>query len=157
MGTSLAWRTDGQLHDAVRRQLDEDPALGAHDIAVVASEGVVTLTGFADSYAAKIATEEAVKRVRGVRAVANDIEVRLLDERTDPEIAKDAVHVLDRHTRVSNRLMVAVRHGLVTLEGVLEESDQKDAAETAVKSVSGVRGVLNLIRIAQRPKSTVVP
>jgi osmotically-inducible protein OsmY len=75
MGTSLAWRTDDQLHDAVRRQLDEDSAIRAQDIAVVAREGVVTLTGFADSYAAKIAAEAAVKSVRGVRAVANDIEV----------------------------------------------------------------------------------
>jgi osmotically-inducible protein OsmY len=152
MGTSLAWRTDDQLHDAVRRQLDEDSAIRAQDIAVVAREGVVTLTGFADSYAAKIAAEAAVKSVRGVRAVANDIEVRLLDERTDPEIAKDALHALDSHTCVSNRVMVGVRHRLVTLEGVVEESDQKDAAEAAVKSVSGVRGVSNLIRITRRPK-----
>ena len=87
MGTSLSWRTDSQLRDAVDRQLDEDHEIRAHDIAVTASGGVITLTGFVDTYAKKVAAEQAVKPVRGVRAVAHDIEVKVRDERTDPEIA----------------------------------------------------------------------
>ena len=156
MGTSLAWRTDQQLHDAVRLQLDEDPAIRAHDIAVVASEAVITLTGFVDSYAEKIAAEETVKRVRGVRAVANDIEVKVRDQRTDPEIARDAVHVLESHASVPNRVTVSVRHGFVTLEGTVEWMYQKNAAESAIASLRGVRGVSNRIRIAQGPTSVEV-
>jgi osmotically-inducible protein OsmY len=86
MGTSLAWRTDAELYDTVRLQLDEDPAIWAHDVAVIASDGVITLSGFVESYAEKIAAEEAVKRVRGIRAVANVIDVKLRDKRSDPEI-----------------------------------------------------------------------
>jgi VCBS repeat-containing protein len=149
MGTSLAWRTDTQLHDAVRLQLDEDPAIRAHDIAVVASDGVITLTGFVDTYVEKVAAEDTVKRVRGVRAVANDIDVKIRDKRTDPEIAKDAVHALESHTSVPNRVTVTVRHGFLTIEGEVEWMYQKDAAESAVKSLRGVRGVSNLIRISQ--------
>lgn len=156
MGTSVAWRTDTQLHDAVRRQLDEDPAVRTHDIAVVASDGVITLTGFVDSYAEKIGAEETVKRVRGVRAVANDIEVKVRDQRTDPEIAKDAIHALESHTSVPNRVTVSVRHGFVTLEGTLEWMYQKDAAESAIASLRSVRGVSNLIRITQVPTSVEV-
>jgi osmotically-inducible protein OsmY len=156
MGRSLAWRTDTQLHDSVRLQLDEDPAIRARDIAVVASDGVITLTGFVDSYAEKIAAEQAVKRVRGVRGVANDIEVKLQDERTDPEIAKDAIRSLESHTNVPNRVTVTVRHGLVTLEGTVEWMYQKDAAESAVAYLKGVRGVSNWIRIAQTATTVAV-
>jgi osmotically-inducible protein OsmY len=153
MGSSLSWRTDTQLHDTVRRHLDEDPEIGAHDIAVVASDGVITLTGFVNRLAEKLAAEQTTKRVRGVRAVANDIEVRVRDERTDPEIAKDALQALQNHTNVANRVTVTVRDGLVTLEGTLEWFDEKAAAESAVQSLQGVRRVSNLIRISQTPPS----
>jgi VCBS repeat-containing protein len=153
MGTSLSWRTDTQLHDAVRLQLDEDPAIRAHDIAVVAANGVITLTGFVDSYAEKIATEESAKRVRGVRAIANDIEVKLRDERTDPEIARSAIVALETHASVPADVTVTVRHGFVTLEGSVEWKYQKDAAESAVKYLKGVRCVSNQIRITQTPAS----
>jgi osmotically-inducible protein OsmY len=153
MGTSLSWCTDTQLYDAVRLQLDEDPAIRAHDIAVIASDGVVTLTGFVDSYAEKITAEEAVKRVRGVRAVANDIDVKLRDERADPEIAKDAIKALESHASVPDRVTVTVRHGFVTLDGAVEWMYQKDAAESAVKYLKGVRGVSNRLRIRHTPTS----
>jgi osmotically-inducible protein OsmY len=149
MGTSLSWKTDSQLHDAVRRQLDEDPEVRAHDIAVTASDGVVTLTGCVDSYAEKLSAEQSVTRVRGVRGVANDIDVNVRDERTDPEIAKDAVHALQSHTNVPNRVTVTVRSGLVTLDGTVDWMYQKAAAESAVKYLKGVRSVSNLIRISQ--------
>lgn len=156
MGTSLSWRTDPQLHDAVRRQLDEDPEIRAHNIAVIASEGVITLTGFVESYAEKLAAEPTVKRVRGVRAVANDIDVTLRDDRSDTEIAKDAVHALQSYTNVPNRVTVTVRHGLMTLEGTVEWMYQKAAAESAVKCLKGVRSVSNVIRINRTPTSIQV-
>lgn len=148
MGTSLLWQTDTQLHDAVQRQLAWDPEINAHDIGLTASDGVITLTGFVNSYAEKLAAEQTVKRVRGVRAVADDIQVRLRDERTDPEIAKDAVHALETHTSVPNRITVTVRHGFLTLEGTVEWMYQKAAAGSAVMYLKGVKGVSNLIRIS---------
>lgn len=153
MGTSLAWRTDAQLHDAVRRQLDDDRAFSAHDIAVIASDGVITLTGFVHSYAEKCAAEETVKRVRGVRAVANDIDVNTCDARTDAEIAKETIRALEHHLRVPDRVKVTVRHGLVTLEGTVESMNQQMAAESAITHIQGTRGVSNRIRINQAPTS----
>ena len=91
MGTSLLWQTDSQLHDSVQRELGWAPDVDATGVAVIARDGVVTLTGFVDSYWQKYAVEAAAKRVRGVRAVANDVHIRLSRERTDPEIAHDAV------------------------------------------------------------------
>jgi osmotically-inducible protein OsmY len=148
MGTSLLWQTDAQLHDSVQRQLEWDPEIDASDIAVTASNGVITLTGFVHSYAAKLAAERSVKGVRGVRAVANDIHVSLRSERTDPEIAKDAVYALGAHTGVPNRVAVTVRHGFMTLEGTVEWMFQKEAAGAAVMHLEGVKGVSNLIQVA---------
>jgi osmotically-inducible protein OsmY len=116
----------------------------------------VTLTGYVDSYAEKISAEETIKRVRGVRGIANDIEVRLRDQRTDPEMTKDAVRALESHTGVPQSVTVTVRHGLMTLEGRVPWKYQKDAAESAVASVRGVRGITNLIQIAQPPTSVDV-
>lgn len=147
MGTSLLWQTDTQLHDSVQRQLEWDPEIDAGDIAVIASDGVITLTGFVHSYAAKLAAERSVKRVRGVRAVANDVQVALRSERTDPDIAKDAVHALRVHTSVPDRVTVTVRHGFVTLEGTVEWMFQKLAAGSAVVYLDGVKGVSNLIQV----------
>ena len=148
MGTSLLWQTDTQLHDAVQRQLDWEPEFNAHDIAVTASDGVIALTGFVNSYAEKLAAEQTVKRVRGVRGVANDIQVKLRDERTDPEIAKDAVHALRTHTSVPNQITVTVRNGFLTLEGTVEWMYQKAAAGSAVMFLKGVKGVSNRILIS---------
>jgi osmotically-inducible protein OsmY len=143
MGTSLLWQTDGQLHDAVRRQLDWEPSINAEEIALLASDGVITLTGFVNTYGEKLAAEQAVKRVRGVRAIANDIHVRLLNERSDPDIAKDAVHALQSHTEVPRSVTVTVRDGLVTLDGTVEWNYQRTAAESAVRHLKGVKGVSN--------------
>jgi osmotically-inducible protein OsmY len=147
MGTSLLWQTDGQLHDAVRRQLDWEPNINAEEIALLASDGVITLTGFVNTYGEKLAAEQAVKRVRGVRAVADNIHVRLLNERSDPDIAKDAVHALQSHTDVPRSVTVTVRDGLVTLDGTVEWNYQRTAAESAVRHLKGVKGVSNAIYI----------
>jgi osmotically-inducible protein OsmY len=148
MGTSLLWQTDSQLRDAVQRQLDWEADVHAKEIAVIASDGVITLTGFVDSYADKFSAEQAVKRVRSVRAVANDIHVNLRDERSDPEIAKDAVHTLQSHTSVPRTVTVTVRDGFVTLEGSVEWNYQRSAAESAVRYLKGVKGLSNAIYIS---------
>jgi osmotically-inducible protein OsmY len=156
MGTSLSWGTDTQLYDAVRLRLDEDRQIRARDIAVAACDGVITLTGFVDSYADTRAAEEAVKRVRGVRAIADDIDVKVFDERTDSEIAKDAIHALDRNTKIAGRVTVTVRHGFVRLDGAVECMSEKDAAECAVKDLKGVRAVSNHVCLSQTPTSVEV-
>jgi osmotically-inducible protein OsmY len=152
MGSSLAWQTDTQLHDSVQRQLEWDPEIEAGDIAVIASDGVITLTGFVHSYAAKLAAERSVKRVRGVRGVANDIQVTPLGERTDSDIARDAVHALRAHTEVPGTVTVTARYGFLTLEGTVEWMFQKSAAGLAVAYLDGVKGVSNLIAV--KPNAT---
>lgn len=147
MGSSLLWQTDTQLRESVQRQLEWDPEIDASRIAVIAADGVITLTGFVQSYAAKMAAEHAVTRVRGVRGVANDIQVALRSERTDPDIAADAVHALRAHTSVPNRVTVTVRQGFLTLEGSVDWMFQKRAAASAVASLDGVKGLSNLIRV----------
>jgi osmotically-inducible protein OsmY len=148
MGSSSAWQTDDQLHDAVKRQLGWEPDIHAHDIAVSVADSVVTLTGFANSYNEKFAAEQAAKRVRGVRAVANDIHVKLDDERSDPEIAKDAVNALKSHISVPQAVTVTVRDGFVTLEGTVGWNYQRSAAESAVRHLKGVKNVSNDIRLS---------
>jgi osmotically-inducible protein OsmY len=147
MGTSLSWRTDSQLHDAVQRQLDGAPNVRAKEIALLASEGVITLTGFVNSYGEKLAAEQAVTRVRGVRAVANDIHVRSGGERSDPDIAKDAVLALQTLTEVPQAVTLTVRDGFVTLAGTVEWHSQRAAAESAVRRLKGIKGVSNAIHI----------
>jgi osmotically-inducible protein OsmY len=147
MGTSLLWQTDSQLHDAVQRQLECVPEIDMKAVAITASDGVISLTGFVATYAQKFAAEQAVKRVRGVRGVANDIHVKVGDERSDPEIARDAVHTLQSHPNVPRGVTVTVRDGCITLEGGVEWDHQRSAAESAVRHLKGVKSVSNAISI----------
>ena len=147
MGTSLSWQTDSQLHDAVLRELEWAPEIDASDVAVTARDGVVTLTGFMDSFWQKYAVEQAAKRVRGVRAVANDVHIKLQRERTDPEIAHDAVFALKSRPSIPRTVIVTVRDGFLTLEGRVEWNYQRTDAEWAVRHLDGVKGVSNAIVI----------
>lgn len=147
MGSSLLWQTDQQLHDSVQRQLDGDPAIDSGDIAVIASDGVITLTGCVHGDAAKRAAEQSVKRVPGVRGVANEILVARRNQRTDTEIARDAVHALRAQPQVPAHVTVIARHGFLTLEGTVESHAQKTAAGLAVAFLAGVQGVTNQIEI----------
>ena len=92
MGSSLAWQTDAQLHDSVQRQLESDLEVDAKDLAVIASDGAITLTGIVRSYAAKLAAEQSAKRVRGVRGVANEIQVAPLGESAPTRISRETRH-----------------------------------------------------------------
>ena len=124
------------------------------DIAVAVKDGVVTLSGFVHSYWEKDAAEKAAKRVYGVKAVADDIEIRLTGTRTDPEIAREAVAELQSHISLpADRIKVTVRNGWVTLEGTVDWQYQKTLAESAVKKLRGVIGVTNNIEV----KPSVTP
>jgi osmotically-inducible protein OsmY len=144
---------DTKLQHDVLAELEWDPSVDASQIGVTAKDGVVTLTGVVSSFADKMAAERAAKRVYGVRAVANDIEVKLPGgaERTDSEIAAAAVNALKWDTSVPGEaITVTVRNGWITLEGEVEWFYQKDAAERAVRLLKGVKGVVNNIKVKSR-------
>ena len=120
--------TDKEIQQAVLRELETEPQVRSTEIGVSVKDGVVTLSGFVDSYAKKYAAERAAKRVYGVKAVANDLEVELPlgAERPDPDIARAAVQVLQSRTTVpAERIKVTVRDGWITLEGTSTGSSRR--------------------------------
>jgi osmotically-inducible protein OsmY len=121
------------------------------------TNGVVALTGFVDSYTKKYAAQEAAHRVRGVKAVANDIEVRLpaTAELTDADIATAAVHALDVDASVPiGKLDITVSAGWVTLRGEVQWHGQREEAYRAVHSLAGVKGVTNMLVV--RPRTSLL-
>jgi osmotically-inducible protein OsmY len=152
-------RSDPEIRDDVEAELRYDPDMAKADIAVSVKDGVVTLAGFARSYFQKWEAERAAKRVKGVRAVANDLEVRLpsMDSRPDPEIAREAVQALGTALPYSGeKFTVTVKDGWVTLEGEAEWQYQREQAEAAVRRIRGIKGITNLIQLqAKAPVATV--
>jgi osmotically-inducible protein OsmY len=141
-------RTDDQIRQDVIFELKWDPKITSSDIAMAVKDGVVTLSGYAGSYWEKDAAEKAAKRVYGVRAVANDIQVKLLFSRTDPEIARDVVRELESHVSIpADRIKASVKNGWVSLEGSVDWQYQKTLAESSVKGLRGVAGVTNNIEV----------
>lgn len=151
-------RSDDSIRSDVLFELKWDPKIGSSsDIAVAVKDGVVTLSGFVRSYWDKDAAEQAVKRVYGVRGVANDIEVKPSSTRTDPEIARDAVHELESHVSIpSDKIKVTVKNGWVTLEGSVDWQYQKTLAESAMKKLRGVLGIFNNIEVKPKVSPTEV-
>lgn len=144
---------DGQLQERVLAELTWEPSLTAGHIGVTAVDGVVTLTGHVENYAAKSAAETAARRVRGVRAVAEELEVRLPTEsvRDDADIAAAALNRLDWDVSVPEGVVgVRVEGGWVTLTGAVDWRYQKDAAERGIRPLYGVSGVSNHISIKAR-------
>jgi osmotically-inducible protein OsmY len=148
MATANLSEIDARIRGEVTRQLEWDPAVDASAIGVAARDGTVTLTGYIDTYAGKLAAERAAKRVRGVRAVANDIEVRPKLERTDSDIARDVARSLELRSTVPDNVQAAVHRGHVTLTGQALWEFQRRDAEKAVRHIRGVRGIVNRIGLA---------
>jgi osmotically-inducible protein OsmY len=145
--------TDKFLRQEVLDELDYEPSVNSTNIGVAVASGIVTLTGHVSSYAEKIAAEAAVRRVRGVKAIAQEIEVRYpSDKKTaDDQIAKRAVDILEWNAVVpKGAVQPTVRDGWVTLTGQTEWQFQRAAAESAVRKLSGVAGVINNIAIKAR-------
>ena len=143
-------KPDHEIELDVKDELQWDPNLDATDIAVSVKKGVVTLAGFVKNYADKYEAESAAKRVAGVLGVANDIEVRMpsVDERPDPEIARDAVAAIKSQLPISSEnIKVIVKDGWVTLEGQVEWQYQRSTAENSVRRIKGIKGVSNLIQL----------
>jgi len=151
MTTANLTGSDVRIRDAVMRQLDWDPLVDASAIGVTAKGGVVTLTGYTGSYSSKLAAERAAKHIRGVRAVANDVDVTLKLERTDTDIAADAARALEMHSLVPDSVKAAVHDGHITLTGPVSGLHQKLDAAEAVRHIRGIRGVHNHIVVKPGP------
>jgi osmotically-inducible protein OsmY len=144
-------KSDSELRHDVERELEWDPSIDARNIGVMAKNGVVTLTGNVSSYSDKWRAERIAKRVAGVTALANDIEVRLSKERTDADIAESARLTLKLDNRIPvDRVKVIVDHGWITLEGTVDFYYQKSAAESDVRYLTGVRGVTNALAVTPK-------
>ena len=146
-------RSDSEIQRDVEEELRSDPEIDATDIAVAVKDGVVTLAGFGHHYNDKYQAETAAKRIAGVKAVANDIEVRLpgADRTPDPEIAREAVAAIKHQLpTVWEHIKVSVAGGRITLEGDVEWQFQREAAEQAIRRLKGVTGVKNHIHVVPR-------
>jgi len=146
-------KSDRDIERDVREELAWNPDLDATDIAVSVKDGVVTLTGFAKSYTDKYEAESAAKHVASVSAIANDIEIRMpsVDERPDPEIARDAAAALKAQLPISSEhIKIIVKNGWITLEGQVEWQYQRQTAESAVRRIKGVKGVSNTVQLKPR-------
>jgi osmotically-inducible protein OsmY len=148
-----------KLQHQVQEELEWEPSVDASQIGVAATQpGVVTLSGTVATYMEKVNAERAAKRVSGVRAVANDIEVRPIGsmKRNDTDIAQAVLRALEWDIAVPHeKIKARVDEGWVNLEGEVPLQFQRSAAENAVRQLSGVRGVTNQIRLQLRP--TVQP
>jgi osmotically-inducible protein OsmY len=153
MAIATETRTDALIQSDVMAELKWEPRVKPNEIGVAVKDGVVTLTGWVDSYTKRWAAEEAAHRVRGVKAVANDIEVKLSgsDQKTDADIAAAAVRALEWDAFLSiDKLDVTVSKGWVTLQGEVEWQFQRNEAERVVRRLTGVKGVSNLIVVKPR-------
>jgi osmotically-inducible protein OsmY len=147
----MTYKTDDEIKNEVQFQIGWDSRIRQSEVGVIVKKGVVTLTGMVDSYAKKLAAQQAAHRARGVLDVANDIEVKILGDkaRTDADIAQAARHALDWNVLVpANQIHTTVMNGWVTLEGEVEYYRERLDAERAISQLPGVRGVINKIKIA---------
>lgn len=150
-------KTDLQLQRDVLDELKFEPSIREMEIGVAAKEGVVTLTGFVDSYAEKFSAERTAERVNGVKAVADEIHVKLPGQyqRNDTDIAHAVVNALRWDVQVpDDRIKATVEDGWIHLDGEVEWQYQKWAAEGAVRNLTGVKGVTNVITVKPKKVST---
>jgi osmotically-inducible protein OsmY len=151
MATATLLKTDEEIQNDVLAELKWDARIQPNEIGISVKDGIVTLTGWVDSYLKKWTAEDVAHRVDGVKGVANDIEVKLATERTDPDIAAAAVHAIEWDAFVpSDKVQVTVSKGWVTLRGEVEWQYQKEDAERVVRRLAGVKGVTNLITVKPR-------
>ena len=142
-------KSDMELQRDVLDEILWEPSVYVPDIGVIVHDGVVTLTGSVDNLPAKWGAEEATLRVSGVKAVANDIEVKLSTDnrRSDKDIASAALDALEWNVLLPKQLQVVVEEGWVTLSGKVQWQFQKKAAADTVQRLTGVKGVTNNITV----------
>jgi osmotically-inducible protein OsmY len=150
-------KTDLQLQRDVLEELKFEPSIREAEIGVAAKGGVVTLTGFVDSYVEKFSAEQTAERVGGVKAVADEIKVKLsgAHQRSDTDLAHAVVNALRWDIQVpDDHIKATVEDGWIALDGEVEWQYQKWAAEGAVRNLTGIKGVTNLITVKPRRAST---
>jgi osmotically-inducible protein OsmY len=141
---------DSDLRQLVIDELEFEPSIDASNIGVAAKDGIVTLSGFVSSYAEKMAAERAVRRVKGVHAIAEEIDIRYSTDKkiNDDEIARRCVNIIAWDTTLpDDKIKVKVERGWVTLSGEVSWHFQRVAAESGVRKISGVTGITNLLTI----------
>jgi osmotically-inducible protein OsmY len=146
-------KSDVQIQKDVMEELKWEPFLNASEIGVAVKNGVVTLSGTVDSYSKKLTAEKVAKKVSGVKAIAEDIQVGIspVFKKSDTEIAEAVLNALKWHSAVQEeKIKIKVEEGNVKLEGEVEWEFQRTSAKTAIENLTGVRSVLNLITL--KPK-----
>src|SRR3981189_2074335 len=141
MAVATETRTDAQIQSDVLEELKWDARVKPNEIGVAVKDGIVTLTGWVDSYMKKLAAEEAAHRVHGVKAGANDLELHLPGsaEHTDADLAAAVVNALRWNANLpADKLEVIVSQGWVTLKGEVDYAFQKQEAERAIRHLAGV-------------------
>lgn len=145
---------DMQLKKHVEDELSWEPSVNAAAIGIAVRDAIVTLSGHVASFGEKRAAEQVVMRIRGVKALANEIEVKFLvdDEHTDEDIARAAASVLNWNSAIpKDRIKIKVTHGWITLEGTVDWNYQRMSAVAFIESLMGVKGVSNLLTLKARP------
>jgi osmotically-inducible protein OsmY len=145
-------KTDTQIRDDIFKELKWEPTVRDLEIGVAVKDGVATLSGNVRTFAQKYAADRAAERVAGVQVVADELNVKLTDaqERTDTEIAHAVANVMKWDTEVPDNVKARVDNGWIWLEGDVDWQFQKEGAERAIRYLTGVRGVTNMIRITPK-------
>lgn len=152
-------RTDLEIQKDVMDELRWELLLNANEIGVAVKNGIVTLSGSVDTYGKKTLAERAAKKVMGVKAVAEEIIVKLTDRgrKTDADIAEAVINALKWHSLIpEDKIKVKVEKGWVTLEGEVEWEFQRNSSKRAVEDLDGVVGIINNIKIVPKLKTTDV-
>jgi osmotically-inducible protein OsmY len=158
MASTATTQTDEYIQREVLRELKWDAEVAPNEIGVAVRNGVATLTGWVDTFSKKWAAERAALRIRGVKAVVNNIEVRLepSDEQTDADLAQSVAWALEMDSLVPDDMVkVSVSGGWVTLRGEVDWDYQRQEAQRVVRNLTGVKGVSNLITV--RPRTGPTP
>jgi osmotically-inducible protein OsmY len=158
MASTVITQTDEDIQREVLRELKWDAEVAPNEIGVAVRNGVTTLTGWVDTFSKKWAAERAALRIRGVKAVVNKIEVRLVPshEQTDVDLAQSVARALEMDSLVPDETVkVSVSDGWVTLRGEVDWDYQRREAQRVVRNLTGVKGVSNLITV--RPRTGPLP
>jgi osmotically-inducible protein OsmY len=155
----IVMKTDKELQNDVLAELAWESSVNAAHIGVEVDQGVVTLSGHVDTYAEKWGAERAAKRVKGTRAVAIELDVKLksAQKRTDSDIALSALNAMQWLSTIpKDSIHIAVENGMITLSGDVVWNYERDAAFAAVRNLAGVRGVINQILVKPRVNVTAI-
>lgn len=147
-------KKDIEIQKNVMEELTCIPLIKANEIGVAVKNGIVTLSGIVDSYPKKIMIEKAIKKLGGVRGIAEDIEVKLLEnqKKTDSEIAQMVTNAIEWHSAAQvDRISILVEDGIVTIEGTTDWDYQRKHVTKVVANIIGVKGIINNIKIANTP------